>query len=128
MLRCVSPLVKLWLHEVINRTRSDAASLLRLGTRIGLVTAANDHQALRLTGLLSLAQSSLKGVVFLSASFSFIRGFRVFSRSSGGLAFCFRFGLARLHHPPNCPLEAGRLAAQRRGGHFRFLAAHAGQM
>lgn len=120
--------MKLWLHEVINRTRSDAASLLRLGTRIGLATAANDHQALRLTGLLSLAQSSLKGARFLSASFSFIKGFRVFSRSSGGLAFCFRFDLARLNHPPNGPHETGQLAAQRCGGHLRFLAAHAGQM
>src|SRR5437016_8672965 len=64
MLRYVSPLVRLAPHEVINRTRSDAASWLRLGTRIGLGTASNDHQAFRLTGSLSLARSGLAGVGF----------------------------------------------------------------
>ena len=46
MLRCVSPLghAAFTAPEVINRTRSDAASFLRLGTRVGLVTASNDHQ------------------------------------------------------------------------------------
>ena len=56
-------------HEVINRTRSDAASGLRLGTRVGLGTASNDHQALRLTGSLSLARSSLAGFGFHAFAF-----------------------------------------------------------
>ena len=54
-------------HEVINRSRSDAASVLSLGTRFGLVTALNDHQDSRLTGSLPLVQFSFAGCVFLAA-------------------------------------------------------------
>jgi len=73
MLRYVSPLATFARGEVINRTRSDAASRLSLGTRIGLATASNDHQALRLTGSLSLARSSLVGFGFHVFSFSYQR-------------------------------------------------------
>jgi hypothetical protein len=57
-----------------------------LGTRIGLATASNDHQALRLTGLLSLARSSLAGsgfhfFFFLKASASASAALRRFSVS-----------------------------------------------
>ena len=50
--------------------------LLRLGTRVGLVTASNDHQAFRLTGPLSLARSSLAGAGFHSSLF--LKSFFVF--------------------------------------------------
>ena len=42
---------------------------LSLGTRIGLVTASNDHRVLRLTGSLPLLQKSLAGVVMSVGSF-----------------------------------------------------------
>ena len=51
--------------EVINSSRSDAALGLILGTRIGLVTALNDHRGSRLTGSLPLVQQSLAGVVMI---------------------------------------------------------------
>src|SRR6266404_334234 len=76
MLRYVNPLATFARHEVINRTRSDAASGLSLGTRVGLGTASNDHQGLRLTGSLSLARSSLAG--FVLHVFSFPKSFGVF--------------------------------------------------
>ena len=89
MLRCVSPLAKFALHEVINRTRSDAASDLSLGTRVGLVTASNDYQESRLTGSLPLLQKIITGVVimvlllFLKAVLVFVLVFP----PSGGKSF-----------------------------------------
>ena len=73
MLRSVSPLAPVFTaREVIHRSRSDAALRLSLGTRIGLVTASNDHRVLRLTGSLPLLQKSLAGDVFiLSVEFWF---------------------------------------------------------
>ena len=53
------------LREVIKRSRSDAASCLSLGTRVGLVTASNDPPESRLTGSLPLVQFSLAGCVFI---------------------------------------------------------------
>ena len=58
-------LAKFALHEVINRTRSDAASGLRLGPRVGLATASNDYQESRLTGSLPLLQKMVTGVVII---------------------------------------------------------------
>src|SRR6266850_3733650 len=75
MLRYVSP-PPTRSRGVINRTRSDAASRLSLGTRIGLGTASNDHQGLRLTGSLSLARSRIAGF-----------GFHVFLFLKSGLGF-----------------------------------------
>ena len=37
----------------------------RLGTRVGLVTASNDHQVSRLTGSLPLVQKNLAGFGFM---------------------------------------------------------------
>ena len=65
MLRCVSPLAVFAHHEVINRSRSDAAFIRSLGTRVGLVTASNDHRESRLTGSLPLVHPSLAGVVII---------------------------------------------------------------
>ena len=65
MLRYVSPLAGFAPNEVINRSRSDAALRLSLGTRIGLGTASNDHRVWRLTGSLPLLQKRLAGVVII---------------------------------------------------------------
>ena len=86
MLRCVSPLAKFALHEVINRTRSDAASDLSLGTRVGLVTASNEHQESRPTGSLPLLQKIITGVVIIVLPL-FLRAVLVFAlvfATSGG--------------------------------------------
>jgi hypothetical protein len=57
--------------EVINRSRSDAAFIRSLGTRVGLGTASNDHRESRLTGSLPLVHPSLAGVVVIGVFLCF---------------------------------------------------------
>ena len=84
MLRCVSPLVAVARNEVIDSSRSDAASGLSLGTRVGLGTALNDRQGSRLTGSLLLSQKISTGVVILFFwSVVFSKSFFFFSRLAG---------------------------------------------
>ena len=77
MLRCVSP-PPTFVGELSTEHGPTRRLWLRLGTRIGLGTAANDHQALRLTGLLSLARSSLKGAGFHLLLFLLLKAVLVF--------------------------------------------------
>src|SRR5437867_8896414 len=74
-------LLRLSMHEIRESTRGvhtprsyqqvtvRRGAWLSLGTRIGLVTASNDHRVLRLTGSLPLLQKTLAGVVMSVGSF-----------------------------------------------------------
>src|SRR5207244_9460718 len=92
------------------------------GTRIGLVTASNDHRVLRLTGSLPLLQKSLAGVVMSVGSF-----FWFFLKSSSSFSSTCLGGM-RLNHAPDGPDKTAQLTAQGCRRHFRFLAAGPDQM
>jgi hypothetical protein len=66
MLRCVSPLARrLRGGRSYQQVTVRRGAELSLVTRIGLVTASNDHRVQRLTGSLPLVQKSLAGDVIV---------------------------------------------------------------
>src|SRR5262245_38729843 len=108
MLKYVSPLVPQGGTKLSTEHGPTRRLWLRLGTRVGLVTASNDHQALRLTGLLSLARSSLAGSGFHAFLLFIKSGFRVFSV----------LHWSWFDHAADGPDKAGQFAAQGCGGHL----------
>jgi len=65
MLRYVSPLATFARGEVIDRSRSEAAHCLCLGSRISQRLPANEERASRLTGSLPLVQNRFVGAVMV---------------------------------------------------------------